>query len=112
MLIEAALQLAVAALALRVHGTETISMWLEDLITSFGNYPLSIFPATVRILFTYILPIAFIGYLPATVILGVHDEASIQPLLGWASPLVGVSLFALCLRLWRLGLRHYQGNSA
>jgi ABC-2 type transport system permease protein len=85
------------------------SMELMNILTYGGTetaqYPLAIYRPWVRRLFTWIVPLACIGYLPSAAIFAKSGAAA--PLLSWISPLGGVVFFAVCLRVWNFGVRHY-----
>lgn len=74
----------------------------------FAKYPASIFNTVFRIVFTFVIPIAFIAYYPALVVL---RPASV-PLLSWLSPLIGLAFFYLSYRFWLLGARKYDGTGS
>ncbi len=62
----------------------------------------------------FILPFAFMNYFPATILLHKTAEAgyTINPLLGWMTPVVGIVWFAGAYLFWRLGLNHYKGTGS
>ena len=74
----------------------------------FAKYPASIFNSFFRIIFTFVIPIAFIAYYPSLVVL----RPSELPLLSWLSPLIGLLFFYLSYRFWLLGARKYDGTGS
>ena len=74
----------------------------------FAKYPASIFNSFFRIIFTFVIPIAFIAYYPSLVVL----RPSEIPLLSWLSPLIGLLFFYLSYRFWLLGARKYDGTGS
>lgn len=70
----------------------------------FAKYPSSIFSGFFKVLFTFVIPIAFVAYYPSLVIL----EPDNVPLLTWLSPLLGVLFFYLSYKFWMLGVRKYD----
>ena len=74
----------------------------------FAKYPASIFNSVFRIVFTFVIPIAFIAYYPSLVIL----RPDSVPLLSWLSPLIGLVFFYLSYRFWLLGARKYDGTGS
>ncbi len=74
----------------------------------FAKYPASIFNSVFRIVFTFVIPIAFIAYYPSLVILRPENI----PLLSWLSPLIGLLFFYLSYRFWLLGARKYDGTGS
>lgn len=75
------------------------------------QYPLSIYTDGFQRFFTYVLPLAFLNYVPAMALL---DRPSVvgPPWLAWASPLVGIVFLLACLQIWSLGVRHYQSTGS
>jgi ABC-2 type transport system permease protein len=71
---------------------------------NFGRYPLNVYPAMVRFLLTFVLPYAFVAFLPAAGVL--RPEFA---WLGWLTLPVGLLVFGLGLIMWRLGLARYEG---
>jgi len=108
-LVEAAMHLTSSALAFRVTATWAISGAIDQLLSTLGGYPLKIFPITVQFGLTFIFPLAFIAYFPATVLLGRTDELAL-PWLAVLAPLVGLMLFAGAYRFWRSQIRHYTST--
>lgn len=108
MLLEAAVQTAVAILALRHAIPLAVFMWFDRMIATFGNYPFSIFPLAARAVLTYILPVAFIAYLPAAVLTGRAGSAGVPEWLAYASPAAGPALYVLARYAWYRALRRYE----
>ena len=74
----------------------------------FAKYPASIFNKVFKLIFTFVIPIAFIAYYPALVVL----RPDSVPLLSWLSPLIGLAFFYLSYKFWILGARKYDGTGS
>ncbi|MFE6035919.1 ABC transporter permease [Streptomyces sp. NPDC056452] len=108
--LEAAVQLPLAALLLRSPFAHGVGKWLDDIMATIGNYPLSILPLFLRGVFTFVLPLAFVAYFPVLVLL---DRTPENGLLSWLapwSPAVCLLLFLISKRLWNWNLRHYRST--
>jgi ABC-2 type transport system permease protein len=83
---------------------------ITELIFTFyeaGRFPVNIFPFWVRVLLTFIVPIAFITTVPASVLLGRLNAEFVLYSIGIAAILfVASSLF------WRFAVRHYSSASS
>lgn len=99
--------------------TSTVAFWLVDgaeianSVTYGGNY-LSSFPFTVfgrwlRRFFTFVVPAAFIAYLPTLALLGRPDPLGMPGWATWSAPLVALLAAAAAGLVWRAGVRHYVG---
>lgn len=88
-----------------------------NIITYGGNevlsHPLDVFHPALRRFFTYILPMAFINYIPVAAIIGKPLTAvGVPPWTAWFSPLFGLLAFLLARRFWDYGVRHYQSTGS
>lgn len=72
----------------------------------FIRYPISIYPAVVRAVLTFVIPMAFVNYYPALSLLGK------APLFLWpmVTLAVGLTLMIAALAVWRSGIRHYSSS--
>ena len=107
-LLEAAVQLPLAALLLRSPFAHGVGKWLDDIMATIGNYPLSILPIVLRTVFTFVLPVAFVAYLPVLVLLGKAPSSGPGAWLAELSPVVCLVLFLAAKRMWNWNLSHYQ----
>lgn len=72
-----------------------------------GQFPVSAYPGWVRLLFTFVVPVAFVTTVPAEALIG-----RFQPLSALAA-LLAASLLLLAARLlWRLALASYTSASS
>ncbi|MCW1970374.1 MAG: ABC-2 family transporter protein [Anaerolineae bacterium] len=72
-----------------------------------GKYPVSIFPAWLRILITFVVPIAVATSVPVQALRG---ELPVWQVLAWLG--FAVLVFLGAARVWRAGIRQYSGASA
>jgi ABC-2 type transport system permease protein len=107
-LLEAAVQTFVSILAFRSSIPMAVFMWFDRMIATFGNYPFSILPLAVRAALTYLLPVAFVAYLPAAVLTGRVASTGVPAWLAYASPAIGPLLYVLARYAWYRALRHYE----
>ena len=78
------------------------------MFSTFANYPLTIFGGILQFLFTFALPLAFVAYVPATVLLDRTAELQVNPVLAYVAPAVGVLWIAIAVRVFNRELRSYQ----
>ena len=101
-----------------------VQFWLvegAEFTASFvygGNYaaqfPASVFGTPARVLFTFVVPAAFVAYLPVLTLLDIPGGTipggvPAGGALGWCSPLAAAAVWTVALLGWRAGLRHYTG---
>lgn len=76
------------------------------------QFPLSIYRRWLRDLFVYVVPLGCANYFPVLSILGRDVGLGYPPWLAWMTPWAGVLFFALSLRVWELGVRHYNSTGS
>ncbi len=99
----------------------TVAFWTVESLEVFASvtyggvetaqYPLSIYHEDFRKFFTYVIPLAFVNYVPGLAVLG-RPERFGPEWLAWASPLFGLAFLVVCLGVWRIGVRHYQSTGS
>ncbi len=79
-----------------------------------GSYasqqPLPALIRPLRLVFGWIVPVTFVGYLPTAWLLGMPGPPGFPSWLAWLTPVVGVWVWGVAAVLWRWGSRHYQGG--
>lgn len=91
---------------------ESIEVWNAF---SYGGltasqYPLPIYRRWFRALFIFVFPLGCVNYFPGIAILGRPDPLGAPSYVGWIAPLAGPVFLALCLQIWRIGVRHYRST--
>jgi ABC-2 type transport system permease protein len=76
------------------------------------SHPMPIYADWLRGFFTFVVPLAFVAYLPALYVLDRPDPLGLPPFLQFCSPLVAVAFFLLARGAWSLGVRHYQSTGS
>ena len=74
--------------------------------SAFARYPLPVFSRPLQRLLTWVLPFAFISFLPASWYLGRTEWLAYAA----AQPLVGLACGGLGLLVWRRGLQDYAST--
>ena len=109
-LVEGAVQISLGSLSFRFLQTMSVRTTVNEVFNLYGNYPFSIFPKLLEYLLTFALPVAFVAFLPATLLLDRQDSLHVSPTLAAFAPVVGVVLFTIALRIWRWQSRNYQSS--
>jgi ABC-2 type transport system permease protein len=109
-LIESGIALAIVSTNFRFLSSRALVRIVDDIFSNFGNYPIRIFGGLLQFILTFALPVAFIAYLPATVLLGRTGELMIHPLFAYLAPAAGLVVFGLAYVVWSGEMRHYQSS--
>jgi len=96
-----------------------IAFWVVDAteVTSaltygsayLAQWPTGVLTPVLARFFTFVIPAAFTGYLPALALLGKPDPTGLPDWLPWAAPLAAVAAAVAAGLVWRSGVRHYVG---
>ena len=93
------------------RGGETINAF-----TYGGNmltqYPLQIYGRWLRRLLAFVIPLAFVNYLPALYILDKPDPLGMPGVLRFMAPLVAVVTGLVAWQIWNVGVRHYRSTGS
>ena len=81
---------------------------LSNSLRDFARYPVTIFNPALRIVFTFIIPLAFMAFYPATVFLRPGATSYITVL----TPFLGAFFFYLSYKLWMKGAMSYNGTGS
>ncbi len=80
--------------------------------TTLLQYPPTVFARELVRGVTFVLPLAFVNWLPASYVLGRPYPLALPWWTAFASPLVGVGCCALAGLAWRVGLRSYRSTGS
>ncbi|MFL6204635.1 MAG: ABC transporter permease [Acidimicrobiales bacterium] len=102
--------------------TSAMAFWtvesqeMGNAFTYGGNlatqYPLDVLGDWLRHLFTFVFPLAFVAYLPASEILGKPTPLDLPDWTVWASPAVALLAGVAALAIWRTALGHHQSTGS
>ena len=91
------------------------SIEMVNILTYGGRsacqYPVDVYPGVLRFLFTYLAPFAMCMHWPVSWILG----APMTTLPVWAyflTPLAGAVFFAVMVKVWYIGVKHYRSTGS
>jgi ABC-2 type transport system permease protein len=107
-LLDGAFQLGAASLTFRFLETFPLRILFDTFFSRYGNYPTSIFDRPARFALTWLVPVAFMAWVPASVLLDRTASLPFPAWLAWCSPLLGVVLVILAFKLFIGESRHYQ----
>ena len=89
------------------------SIEMVNILTYGGRsacqYPVDVYPGVLRFLFTYLAPFAMCMHWPVSYVLG----SPMVQLPVWAyflTPLAGAAFFAVMLKVWYIGVKHYRST--
>lgn len=84
----------------------TFALLFAFKLKDFSHYPMEIYNTVFKSIFTYLIPIGFVGYYPARFIL--RENQYSQAI--FLTPLVGVVTVSVAYVIWMKGARQYAGT--
>lgn len=85
----------------------TQSLEIMNIFTDGGRdlsqYPLDIYHKVIKVIFTFVIPLAFVNYYPLLYIIGRTDNK-----LYILSPLLTIFFIIPCYIIWKIGLKKYK----
>ncbi len=80
--------------------------------TETGQYPLTIYSQGLRSVFTYLVPIACVNYIPLGLLFDGHRDLLAPQAWHCLTPLAGCLFLWVMTRFWRFGERHYVSTGS
>jgi ABC-2 type transport system permease protein len=74
------------------------------------SYPMSIYPRWLRDIFTYVIPLLFLNFLPALYFLDKPDPLGFPTFAPFLAPAAALLMMLAALRFWGFGVDHYQST--
>lgn len=109
-LVEGSVRILLASVTFRTLASQSLLFLSDNVFSNFGNFPLPIFGPAMQFLFTFVLPVAFVAYLPATLILDKSAGLQISSVVAFGTPLLGVVLAFVAARVFNHELAQYQSS--
>lgn len=107
-MVELAIRILIGALTFRTLTSAPFLYLSDSVFSTYANYPLTIFGSVLAWVFTFLVPLAFLAYLPATVLLERTAELQVSPAFAYAAPVAGVLWLVLAVRVFNSQIGSYQ----
>jgi viologen exporter family transport system permease protein len=79
---------------------------------SMTAYPLNVFGPWLRRVLAYVIPLAFVAYLPGLYVLDKPDPLGLPTVFRYLSPLVAVGSLLAARAVWHFAVRHYRSTGS
>lgn len=80
---------------------------LFNRMREFISYPISIYHFAIQVMLIFIIPMAFVNFVPSSLLLG--KDMIVMNEIAYIAPFVGPVLFYVSYKLWMRNVNHYQG---
>ena len=110
--IELCMNLLIACSAFWTGRSRASFFIVEQFYSLVHQYPIDIFGNAFRVIVTGLIPVAFMNYYPALVLLDKINRTSSGWWLSYMSPLVALLLLGIVAIVWRLALNRYSSSGS
>jgi len=77
---------------------------------TMASYPMNIYATWMRNFFLFVVPLAFVNFYPALVLLGKSDPFALPPFVPYLAFPACLLVFLASVLFWRFGVKHYQST--
>ncbi len=79
----------------------------------FANeYPLHLYRGWIRLFLGWMVPLAYVAYVPSQHLLDAANPLSLPSWLVFTTPVVTAAMVVVAHKAWRIGIRHYQSTGS
>ena len=71
---------------------------------------IDIFAQILSVVFTFVLPLAFVSFYPATLFLDLNESYEKYKIYGYLTVVVGIIFYLLCVKFWKYGIKKYESS--
>ena len=108
--IETTLALMIACISFWTGRSRRANNMLMQINMMVQHYPVDMFGYAFRVIVTGLIPVAFMNYYPALLLLGKLDPQSPGGWLGYMSPVVAIILLIVSASIWHLAIGRYSSS--
>lgn len=92
--------------------SNSLFLLLNDFLERTTLYPMSIYPQMLQAGLTFIIPIAFISFYPASEFIGMDSSFSIPLSMALWTPLIGLVFAMIAAKVFKMGLKKYESSGS
>ena len=82
--------------------------YTQQLFDKTSQYPISIYPKTLQMVLTYLIPLGWVSYYPAAELLGKETELFAWNGAVWMTLFIGIVTFLIAAFVFNQGLKQYE----
>jgi ABC-2 type transport system permease protein len=109
-IIETTLALMIACISFWTGRSRRASSIINQINMMVQHYPVDMFGYAFRVVVTGLIPVAFMNYYPALMLLGKLDPQSRWGWLGYMSPFVAFVMISIAAGIWHLAIQRYSSS--
>lgn len=108
-IIETAVFLIVSVVAFWTMEAWELKWIINNLSDTLNQFPLEIYGRLAQYMMTFIIPLAFMNYYPATYFLKITEKTLFHPYFAFLTPVIAGVFWLIAYSFWKVGINNYQG---
>ncbi|MBO5509291.1 MAG: ABC-2 family transporter protein [Lachnospiraceae bacterium] len=88
--------------------TVDFGMFTQEIFDKTTMYPISMYPEGFQFVLTYLIPIGWVSFYPASSLLGIENGCANSTMAVWITLLVGIVTISIAAMIFKLGLKQYE----
>lgn len=107
-LIRGGVYLILGSTSFWTKGVADYGAYTQELFDKTTMYPLTMYPEGIQFLFTYLIPIGWVSFYPASEMLDIANGGFVWVGTAWLTLLIGILSFIVAAFIFHRGLRRYE----
>lgn len=88
--------------------TTDFGAFTQEIFDKTTMYPITMYPKKAQIVLTYLIPIGWVSFYPASGLLGIDNGFACGGFAVWITLLVGIIVMLMAALVFKIGLRQYE----
>ena len=107
-LIRGGIYILLGSTSLWTKSANDFGQYTQEIFDKTTMYPLSIYPETMQLILTFLLPVGWVSFYPAASLLGIETAFSAGGMEVWITLCAGVLIMLIARFVFQTGLRNYE----
>lgn len=107
-LIRGGIYILLGATSLWTKSANDFGQFTQEIFDKTTMYPLSMYPEALQLILTFIIPIGWVSFYPASELLGIETAFSAGGFGVWITLLAGIALMLIAGAVFKAGMKRYD----
>lgn len=107
-LIRGGIYILLGSTSLWTKSANDFGQYTQEIFDKTTMYPLSMYPEGLQLILTFIIPIGWVSFYPASELLGIETAFSAGGLGVWITLLAGIAVMLVAGAVFRIGMKRYE----
>lgn len=107
-LIRGGIYILLGSTSLWTKSANDFGQYTQEIFDKTTMYPLSMYPESLQLILTFIIPIGWVSFYPASELLGIETAFSAGGLGVWITLFAGIAVMLIAGAVFKAGMRRYE----